>query len=269
MQTGRNGMVGRLVSRRFVGSAAAIAIAIPLLWPAQAAGSSGWIARPGVLPIQLGRPTVITVTGERNPGGSCQATLRLEQASDSPPQAAIEVAANPTTCQQRIEVGEVLGSDPATVAPDGSASATTNAVAAESTGANPGASPATSQRSGYYYVIWADPADIQLTEVEENMTWSWSGSTVTSATGYDYRRWFSLDGWTEIGHRGPYLSNNGTDAEIWTYDTFYNQPFCGGTWTTYQPIAYFGYAGGTNVGVVNTWAYGCGTSLLWWYSYLF
>lgn len=244
---------------------AAVGIAAMLVLPTSALATStsvGWLLRPGPPPVEFVSSSIVTVSGPRDDDGICEGLLTLQHPAGQPPMAAVEVAANPSTCQQEVQIGVVSGPDPAALQSDGYSTASSVASGGF-------ASPATSQRSGYYYAIWADPADIQLTEVEENMTWGWTGSTVTSASGYDYRHWFSTDGWTETGHKGPYLDNNGTDAVIWTDDVFYNQPFCGGTWTTYQAINYFGYAGGTDVGVVRTWDYGCDASLLWYYTYLF
>jgi hypothetical protein len=85
---------------------------------------------------------------------------------------------------------------------------------------------------------------------------------------WDSRTWFSGDGWNETNHQGPYLYHDPTWAYLSTYDTSYNQPFCGGTWIEYHPITLFAHVDGTASGGAYTYDYGCDAGLLSWYAYL-
>ncbi len=121
----------------------------------------------------------------------------------------------------------------------------------------------------HYYVIWRDPLYIQLTRVQENLDWRYDGSHILSiVSSWDSRTWFSRDGWSETNHQGPYLYHDPTWAYLSTYDTFYNQPFCGGTWIEYHPITLFAHVDGTASGGAYTYDYGCDAGLLSWYAYL-
>lgn len=101
------------------------------------------------------------------------------------------------------------------------------------------------------------------------MKWSYNGTSVTAVTSaYDNRSWFSLDGWTESSHTGPNLTNYGGRSTLDTYDTFYNRPFCGGTWIMVRPNHFIGWGDGDRSGTTTTWDSGCDTNLLWWTSYL-
>jgi hypothetical protein len=179
---------------------------------------------------------------------------------------AVELAVNESTCEQQVRVGE-LSAIPEEVSGSGYMTASTGAT---NTSASSQVSPsASSERAAHYYVIWSDPVFIQVTKVQENLDWTYDGTHILSiVSAYDSRSWASFTGWSETGHQGPRLYHDSTLAYLTTNDTFYNRPFCGGTWVEYQPITLYGRGNGGESGGVYTYAYGCRADWLSWYAYL-
>lgn len=109
---------------------------------------------------------------------------------------------------------------------------------------------------------------IQVTKVQQNLRWTFDGTHILAlVSATDSRNFFQPSGWTETYHHKS-VYHDSSYAYIETYDTFYNQPFCGGTRIGYSPMTLLGRGDGTVTGSVYTYATGCDTNLLGWYSWI-
>jgi hypothetical protein len=176
----------------------------------------------------------------------------------------MDLAVNEITCERLVETGELIripdtqsGPGFATSAPEGDGAS--DSVAS---------TLSTQEVLWHYYVIWQDPVFIQVTKVQQNLRWTFDGSRIISLiSATDSRSWFTPSGWTETyHHKASYKDSNYT--YVTTNDTFYNQPFCGGTYIFYSPMTLTGRRDGSATGSAYTSASGCGTNLLRSYSFL-
>lgn len=68
----------------------------------------GWVHfSTSSIPLTLNNVTTETFQGTRAPDGLCHGTLTLSHAPGTPAIGVIEVAANPATCQQMVEIGDL------------------------------------------------------------------------------------------------------------------------------------------------------------------
>ena len=178
--------------------------------------------------------------------------------------ASIELATNPQSHAQLIEVGTPTPASIAAV-PHGGQSASSSGGSAS--GHNP-AEPDPST-SGYYEVVWHDPVDASLAIVKDNMSWTYDGTYVDSYSYSDYRWWYSNDGWFAYGHSmGSYFTDGNQEAVAWTYQHFQNNVFCAGS-STYIRVDdnnVEGWGDGSVGGYVNTWDWGGCASWLGYYT---
>jgi hypothetical protein len=252
-------------------SAAAVAplvgVLLLLASPVAALGDAGWISNDtSHLPFRVGSSTVVHLAGARGLDGGCAGTFTLHKNEGDPPVVAVEIAANPITCEQMVEIGNPI----VQASPPQDPAGWSNATSSVGLPAGNALAPATIRSTGgLFWTSWWDPFTINVAKVEDHMKWNYDGTSVTSVTSaYDNRSWFSFDGWTELSHTGPFLTNYGTRSTLETWDTFYNVPFCGGTWIQVRPNRFTGFGNGSRSGTTITWAVGCDANLLWWTTYL-
>ena len=242
---------------------------------AAADATSGWInfQSPGS-ELTFSESSILLVQGTRDSNGDCSGTFVLTRLADGKPVGAVEVAANPSTCQQKVRVGKLASVPSSTSTASGNSSAKSSAIP---TVVGPVPSPGamaqatTSTRGGFFQTMWQDPLNFIVNRVGDAIQWQYNGTNVTAVLqAYDNRVWLSADGWSETGHRGPYESLYWNEVTLTTYDTFSNNAFCVGqnTSTQYQPNVYYGYGSGTDYGTISTWASGSCSFLLHWSSYL-
>lgn len=111
---------------------------------------------------------------------------------------------------------------------------------------------------------WWDCCGLELNEVRNAVAISYDDSNyVTYANCRDSRWWRTETGWQETFHDLA-CNNDGSSGDSATANTFYNQPFCGGTWTDYQRNHAYATPYGASGWVDNTYATGC---LSWSFSY--
>ena len=229
--------------------------------PTSAADTSGWVYFDNSkAPFTFVDGKNVSLQGWRDAAGQCQGSLTLNHDAGTPPISALEIAANPTTCEQIVIVGHTDPAVPVTP-PKGIASPV------QSTGIlHDSDSPDVLQQHGYFYTYWHDPVWIIVNYVEDEATWNYSSPFIRQIVAY----WDDLGyetipyRWYQDSHSGPTLTVDYNDywATIVSRAQFHNTSFCGGTWTTYQPNTLKIYGDGHDSGTVNTWAWGCSTNLL-------
>ena len=207
---------------------------------------SGWIYFNPHVPFTVTNGTETLLQGTKASDGSCRGGLTLRHEMGQPAVVAIEVGANPSTCQQLIEVG--------------------------SAPAPSGLSPmASGWRSGYFVTTWVDPLDLQLASVQDSMTWTYDGTYVDSVSSYsETLNEDQFTGWYVQSDSGAVLSwaPHQYSATVYSNVTFQNYKFCGGTTIHFQPNSFTAYGAPRDAGYVDTWATGCDTNLIYYYSYL-
>jgi hypothetical protein len=238
----------------------------PALRPAvtNASGDSWFYFPGGSQPLKFANSEQVLVDGERDATGECGGPFALTQEPGGPPLGAVLLAIDLMTCQQLVEVGE-LAQVPADPSGPGYASSPPEKTAGD---VEAPAALASEEVLWHYYVIWKDPLAIPVTKVQQNLRWTYDGSHILSLiSATDSRSWFTPSGWTETYHHKS-VYHDSRYAYITTDNTFYNQPFCGGTWIFYSPQTLLGRWNGTATGSVYTAVSGCGANLLQWYSYI-
>jgi hypothetical protein len=228
------------------------------------ASTGGWIFFDNSrMPFSLTNPTMETVQSPIGSDGKCTGTFSLDHAPGASPVAAVELAVDPTSCQQKVEVGTPSVDQ---VPPPNLAVTTSRTSATNATGM---ATPSVSQRQGDAYSYWHDPAFIVVNYVDDVISWTYNGSTIQGIiadydlTGYLY---VPFDHWSMTYHPAPTLKVDINDryATLTSNARFYNTDFCGGTGTTYQPTTFTALPSGGDRGTTNTWDYGCDANLLSW-----
>jgi hypothetical protein len=170
---------------------------------------------------------------------------------------AAEIGHDPITHQQLLEVA--LVSSPPTVQTGGSAASSPVETRSGSSALAPSLQTSDPSTSGYFETVWADPVGITTNLVQDNVSWQYNGTDVTSATYSDYRWWLSNDGWYEVSHiiQAGYTGN----PTLWvdTWDEFQNNAFCYilGTQvqTYYEPNQVIAHGNGSISGSTNTYDY--------------
>lgn len=117
-------------------------------------------------------------------------------------------------------------------------------------------SPALST-SGYFQTVWYDPVGITLSEVKDNISFSYDGTYVDSYSGSWYLYWDSNTGWYYYNlSNGGYITSAQTAATQYTDVVFQNDTFCFGqtTVTYYNPNEVVAHGDGSVTGWVNTWS---------------
>jgi hypothetical protein len=241
-------IAGGVVMRRILRVLIGVAIIATVL-PANVSAADGWIQIDNSkMPLMLNGRTSI-LQGTRDADKSCRWDLTLDHLAGTPPVAAVELAYSPSTCQQRIEIGDGRNF----AAP----------------GISSGAVPAYNlPQQGYLYTYWHDPIWIVLTSVQPELRWNYDGTYITQVVAFwDYVTTFNipLDNWYVISHTGPTLATayNDTWATVTSSATFYNTQFCGGTGTSIQGAQIVGLGSGSDRGYVSSrQAWGCSANLL-------
>jgi len=255
-------MAGRL-RLAITATLATIALTVSMVPAVGASDSSGWIYfDQSASPFVFLTSHTIALQGSRGSDGRCEGLLTLDHAAGAPPVTAVEVAANPNTCQQLIQIGTTDPAAPALPSSGGQRSASLSAAG------HGNASPLTvRQKHGYFYAYYHDPVGIVVNSVEDEMTWNYNTPFITQVVAaWDNITWFSVprDQWYPTSHTGPVLTVDYNDywARVSSTASFYNTDFCGGTGTSYQPNLFEAYGDGHDSGSVNPWAWGCDSNLL-------
>jgi hypothetical protein len=177
---------------------------------------------------------------------------------------AVELAIDTATGRQLLAVGTVSAVAEAVFGQSSSPSSSSDAAVGDS------ASVTTATRSGYFQTVWRDPLGIPVNSVTTKITWTYTGTYVTSYSGTDFRTAFDVNGWAETYHyRTGYFNAGHTVATYYTNDTFQTSswfplPTCGTSRTQYWANNVYGFGDGHVGGGVNTWAEsGCAFLLSW------
>lgn len=121
-------------------------------------------------------------------------------------------------------------------------------------------SPSTSRTTHFMDSYWHDPINITLTEVRDEIAFSYDGNNASNG----YHRWFlnwAPDGWYDNNesHGSQYENSNGhTWIFSWTHVDFHNQVFCPleSTDTYYHSNTISVYWDGSFSSSVNSWSSG-------------
>lgn len=233
-----------------LGGAASIALAASILVPSAVASP-----RPASSPLR--EATTVVIQG-RHVAGGC----RYEGTNVvAPGQTAVEqdeIAEDPSTCTMTLQQG--IPSSVSDRAPEGSSvlAQTTTATArtpqpAGSTSAATAA--ATVHSAGYSHTYTEDPAQIDVTSVQNDIDWYWDGSAlVGTETCSSTYHWFTSSGWGLHENNLQCNFDVPTYPQTWidstSYVHFKNGVFCGFTDTHvyYNRNHAIGYANGSLVG---------------------
>lgn len=239
-------------------------LAVSIGPPVASAHNSGWVyIDASKLPFVFENGRSQIIQGAVGPDGRCAGTFTIDHAPGTPSVTAVELGANPSTCQQLVEVG--------TASPDPSPSQGLTYQKTFPLGDQPqGAlAPSVSQAHGDLYTSWHDPIWIVVTSVDDVMSWRFDGSTIQGiVSAYDLIGYLSVphDHWYVTYHPAPVLQVDINDrwATLTSNARFYNTDFCGGTGTTYQNNTLTALPSGGDRGSVSTWDYGCDANFLTW-----
>lgn len=100
-------------------------------------------------------------------------------------------------------------------------------VAAPAATGSGGVSPAaTYSGSGYERAWFEDVVGLELNEVKSNISFSYNGSCVTSASGSGYWWWRSGTGWESPTNRGSWISTSCNNSKVWSQADYRNTGFC-------------------------------------------
>lgn len=212
--------------------------------------------------LHISQPVYYVVTG-RLSGGLYHYQYELVAAPRSYA-SEIEVAVNPITHTQLIEVGVPTAASLATIPTTLAASTRSATSSATAPSASRQLRALSRSTSGWYYTAWYDPANLVLTEVKDTINYTYDGYYINSFNGSDWRNW-GWDGWGEVSHSiGSYYGSGYTSATVWTYDHFRNGVFCAfnATDVYYSDNNVVAHGNGGVGGYVNTWdSGGCSTWL--------
>lgn len=110
---------------------------------------------------------------------------------------------------------------------------------------------------------WRDPVGAEVNEVRNAVAASYNDSgTITAVNCLQNRWWLSETGWVEQSNNIQ-CNNNGSNGDSSTYEVYYNNPFCGNTWTNYDRNHVMATSTGVSGWVSSTWASGNCSSWLW------
>lgn len=158
---------------------------------------------------------------------------------------AIELAANPVAHTNLIEIG----SPQRLPIPQRSSSrghfVQSTTKGGTTTATNGQTDPST---SGWFQTGWNNWAGCTQSWVQDNISFSYDGTYVTSYSGSDKRWWNS--GWSEVAHAiGSYYNSTSTAATVWTYDKISSS---NGYYMLYNDNNVVGHGNGSLSGYVNT-----------------
>ena len=122
----------------------------------------------------------------------------------------------------------------------------------------------TTTSSANLATVWYDPFDLQLVQVFTYLTWTWTGSTVTSSSARYPATILYPDGWIHWGSETHDSGHGSGGAFATTNGTYNNTPFCGGTWVEFSPTEVYGLANGTRSYTVDAQKWGGCTPALHW-----
>ncbi len=192
------------------------------------------------------------------------------------PLAAIEVAVNPSSHTQLIEVGNPTSASLRMVPPG--SGGTSGTVASAPSASTPATTTLTqAKNTGSYKVVWHDPLNLEMATVQDTITFIYDGAQVDSYTGAD-SVWWAGDGWSLLGQStGSYYNSSHSQATVWTNAGFVNpyfgnlDPACvvhGNTYIYVDDNNVVASANGDVSGYVNTYAAGGCYGYLGYYTIL-
>lgn len=196
--------------------------------------------------VVLRDATTVIAQGAVDESGQCRVSLALTRRAGQGGWIAVAFAVDQAGCRQAFEVGAYVSGGPNHVG-------TTSATADQ-------ASPATTTDYCTWIETYWSNGLITANSVEDDLCWEGDGTNVLATWGgTDYRYWYSIGGWSEVSHSGPYVDNNGTNADIRTYDQFSDS--CGSMY--YSPNAMFVYGNGST-SYANDYSYktGCNGDMI-------
>lgn len=199
---------------------------------ASAPSVGGWIFFPtGQHPADA---RVLTVAGTRNAAGGCDVRRAGKSSASASAYQETEIAFNPTTCEVRYEVGDLV---------PGSAQPTENyASLSEQAAGSLGRKPASGavalaapgfSNSAYQDNQWLDPFGIQTTAQEQWVNWNLGGGCVTSWSWNVKWSWFQ-DGWNLDQHAAKTDWSSCTGIYTSAYSQMHNSIFCNFIQTDYN-----------------------------------
>ncbi len=114
---------------------------------------------------------------------------------------------------------------------------------------------ATYSGSGYERAWFEDVAKLALNEVRSNVSFSYNGSCVTSASGSGYWWWRSGTGWNPPTNKGSWISTTCNNSQVASQADYSNSGFCLGytSNTHYRGVTVEGRYDGYLFRWVNSW----------------
>jgi hypothetical protein len=118
--------------------------------------------------------------------------------------------------------------------------------------------PLTTTSSANLATVWYDPANLQLVQVFDYLTWTWTGTSVTSSSARYPATILYPDGWVIVPPGESHNSGHGSGgAYALTDGIYYNAVFCGGgQYAEFVPTQVYGLANGTRSYTVDTYKSG-------------
>ncbi|MCL6549587.1 MAG: hypothetical protein K6T37_01075 [Acidothermus cellulolyticus] len=100
-----------------------------------------------------------------------------------------------------------------------------------------------------------DVVGLELNEARSNISFSYNGSCVTSASGSGYWWWRSGSGWEPPTNKGSWISTTCNNAKVWSQADYRNTGFCLGytSKTPFRGVTVQGRYDGYLFGWVDNW----------------
>jgi|GEM_PF-4635138 len=175
---------------------------------------------------------LLTMKGRSLVDGGCEFSFPvLTLGPDENAVQARQVSTDYTDCTTVIEIGTPLGEAPVPEADSDGKSESVEVVPEGGVDLVPNGAlrrqwaPATSSASAYYRVWWSDVINLKVHETKTNISWSYDGSCVTSASGSLNTYWLTASGWTK-NYSGSWVTTGCSSRKVYAVTIFKNGAFC-------------------------------------------
>lgn len=202
---------------------------------------------------------MVILNGWYDEEGNCQHGFKLTaEGDDTTPQEARLVAIDLVNCEFQFEYGTPqYYYDPQ----DGSVSSAEEVVNLH--GQSDFGAMSSGIRSASFQTNWFDVAGIKINHARSAVSVSYVNNTITHGNCKRNNWWLSETGWV-LQTVSQYCDIFTTYGDSNTHSSYYNSPFCGGTYTHYNRTHAYATPYGSSGWVDATWAAGCLSSTLYY-----